>query len=157
MLSTTFLLNIVSLPHVFKSHSSIHVILKNSASFRDFSIFISPEDTTGCIYDIPCHNCDKFYIGINGRPFFVRVKEQQNEIRTGNLAGALSLHTQNCIHRINFKICSVVTHFKDFVHRNLIESASISHIFDQNINNSYGIYNLNNFIIMKIVSTYIVT
>ena len=39
----------------------------------------SPEDSTGVVYQIPCRDCDKVYIGETGRKFGVRKTEHQQE------------------------------------------------------------------------------
>ena len=40
---------------------------------------IDIDNVTGCVYEIPCHNCEKTYIGKTGRLFGTRKKEHQDE------------------------------------------------------------------------------
>ena len=42
----------------------------------------TPEDSTGVVYQIPCKDCDKFYVGETGRKFGVRKSEHQKEAET---------------------------------------------------------------------------
>ena len=42
----------------------------------------SPEDSTGVVYQIPCKDCDKVYIGETGRKFGVRKSEHKQEAET---------------------------------------------------------------------------
>ena len=42
------------------------------------------EDVTGCVYKVPCANCDKtyMYIGETGRKFGVRLQEHRTEVES---------------------------------------------------------------------------
>jgi len=40
----------------------------------------SKEETTECIYRIPCGNCDKTYVGETGRMFGTRLREHRTEV-----------------------------------------------------------------------------
>ena len=40
---------------------------------------IDIDNVTGCVYEIPCHNCERSYIGEAGRLFVTRKKEYQDE------------------------------------------------------------------------------
>ena len=42
----------------------------------------SPEDATGVVYQLPCKDCDKVYVGETGRKFGVRKAEHKQEAET---------------------------------------------------------------------------
>jgi len=41
---------------------------------------MSTEETTECVYRIPCKNCDKIYVGETGRRFGTRLSEHRKEV-----------------------------------------------------------------------------
>ena len=40
----------------------------------------SPQDTAGVVYQIPCRDCDKVYVGETGRRYGAREKEHQKDV-----------------------------------------------------------------------------
>ena len=40
------------------------------------------EETTECVYRIPCGNCDKTYVGETGRKFGTRLREDRTEVES---------------------------------------------------------------------------
>ena len=40
------------------------------------------EEITGCVYKVPCANCDKSYVGETGRKFGVRLHEHRTEVES---------------------------------------------------------------------------
>ena len=38
------------------------------------------EEITECVYNVPCANCDKTYVGETGRKFGVRLQEHRTEV-----------------------------------------------------------------------------
>jgi len=57
----------------FKPHSTLRKSLVHPKDKRQ------PLDTTGCVYEIDCQNCDFSYVGETGRLLHTRIKEHQKE------------------------------------------------------------------------------
>ena len=41
-----------------------------------------PQDTAGVVYEIPCKDCDKVYVGETGRRYGTREKEHQKDVKS---------------------------------------------------------------------------
>ena len=67
---------------ILRSHK-ISSTVKPHTSLRSILVHpkdkLPPEDKTGVVYEIPCSNCKKTYIGETGRRFGTRRKEYQTE------------------------------------------------------------------------------
>ena len=67
---------------IFRNHQ-VATVVKTYLSLR--KLLVHPKDktdinnTTGSVYEIPCYNCKKVYIGETGRLFGTRKKEYQDE------------------------------------------------------------------------------
>jgi hypothetical protein len=83
----------VVLPYVEKVSETVARVLRKhnvSVTMRPVKtlkrILVHPKDkqekeeTTECVYRIPCGNCDKTYVGETGRKFGVRLKEHKTEV-----------------------------------------------------------------------------
>ena len=57
----------------FKPHQTLRNILVHPKDKRDI------KETSDCVYEIPCLNCDKTYIGETSRLFGTRLKEHKTE------------------------------------------------------------------------------
>ena len=70
------------LQRIYHSHQ-ISTAVRPHTSLRKMLVHpkdkIDIENVTGCVYEIPCHNCAKTYIGETGRLFGTRKKEHQDE------------------------------------------------------------------------------
>jgi hypothetical protein len=85
--------SLVVLPYVEKVSELVRRVLqkhKVTVAMRPFrtvrQLLVHPKDrqvkeeTTECVYKIPCGNCDKSYIGETGRKFGVRLNEHRTEV-----------------------------------------------------------------------------
>ncbi len=61
-----------------KPHTTLRNILVNPKDRRD------KMDTSDCVYQIPCDNCNKVYIGETGRNFGYRLKEHQKDVNNNS-------------------------------------------------------------------------
>ena len=70
------------LQRIYHSHQ-ISTAVRPHTSLRKMLVHpkdkIDIDNVTGCVYEIPCHNCEKTYIGETGRLFGTRKKEHQDE------------------------------------------------------------------------------
>ncbi|XP_072043091.1 uncharacterized protein [Amphiura filiformis] len=57
----------------FKPHQTLRNVLVHPKDKREVT------QTSGCVYEIPCLNCDKSYIGETSRLFGTRLKEHKTE------------------------------------------------------------------------------
>ncbi|XP_072017236.1 uncharacterized protein [Amphiura filiformis] len=57
----------------FKPHSTLRKSLVHPKDKRE------PTETTGCVYEIGCNNCDFVYVGETGRLLSTRIKEHRKE------------------------------------------------------------------------------
>lgn len=143
--------NFIKLPHILKNFN-IQVIFSNSNTVRSLLIKNSPENKEGCVYKIPCKNCNKCYIGQTGKELNVRLKQHKYSVRSGQMSNALFVHLRDFNHCINWEEAKVIVKSNSYLNRNIIESSLIKDTFVNNLNLSHGLYKLDNFIIKKIVS-----
>jgi len=70
---------------IMRKHN-VPVAMKPYKSLK--SVLVHPkdkqekEDFTECVYEVPCANCDKTYIGETGRKFGVRLQEHRTEVES---------------------------------------------------------------------------
>jgi len=70
---------------VFRKHN-VPVAMRPVNTLKKFLVHPKDkqdkEETTECVYRIPCGNCDKTYVGETGRKFGVRMKEHKAEVES---------------------------------------------------------------------------
>ncbi len=71
--------NFASTPQVLKTFNII-VWFKNNCTVNNKLIKISPQCNGGCIYTVPCKNCNRFYIGQTGKTLEQRNKQHKYSI-----------------------------------------------------------------------------
>jgi len=63
----------------------VSVTMKSVKALRRLLVHLKDkqekEEITDCVYDIPCGNCEKTYIGETGRKFGTRLKENKTEVK----------------------------------------------------------------------------
>ena len=128
---------------------NINVVFRFSNTLKNFLIKNSPKNSLGCIYRIPCVNCDHFYIGQSGKGIATRIKQHKYSVRTGQMSNALFLHMNNFNHAINWVGSDVLLYCNNIIKRNIIESALIKN-GNNLMNVSQGIYKLDPFIVKEI-------
>jgi len=52
------------------------------------------EETTECVYRIPCGNCDKTYVGETGRKFGTRLREHRTEVESKSARASPEVNMQ---------------------------------------------------------------
>ena len=144
--------NFKNLPYILNKTYNISVAFKNTCSFKSLLINNAPKIDQGIVYNIPCKNCNKYYIGQSGKSLDFRIKQHKYNIRTANLNSALYVHLHNENHEIDFKNATVTTNVKNITNRHIIESALIKHNQDNIFNLCSSIYNLDNYIVNSIVT-----
>ena len=120
----------VTLPYIQGVSEAIRRVLKDldiTTSFRPMTSLrkvlshpkdpLPPSTRSGVIYQIPCRDCDKSYIGQTGRTLLQRIKEHQRAVKTMNTDNsALAEHAWNEHHHIAWE---VVDQVKNPIHINL--------------------------------------
>ena len=125
------------------------MIFKNN-TLKDRLITNSPRQTSGCIYEIPCNQCNKKYVGQSGKELIVRLKQHRNNVRDGNMASSLFQHVNNHNHSINWTAAKEIIFCKDYVKRNVIESCMIKKKYGELLNTSLCLYKLAELLIYSI-------
>ncbi len=74
----------------FKNNCTVNKLIKNSPQFNE-----------GCLYTLPCKNCNRFYIGQTGKTLEQRNKEHKYSVRTGQQSNALFIHVRDTNHSID--------------------------------------------------------
>ena len=92
----------------------------------------------GGVYKIECKDCSSVYIGQTGKTLEKRVKQHKYSVRTGQSNNAIFNHIFNNDHRMNWDCAKFIFKTKNFIERNVIQSAIISNIFNTNIKQSYS-------------------
>ena len=80
----------------------------------------SPDTDFGCIYCIPCDDCNKIYIGQTGKSLQVRIKKHKYSIRRAQESSAVFLHVRDSSHRINFNNAAIYKRIGDYQNRNIV-------------------------------------
>lgn len=138
----------------FLNSFNINVIFSYPNTVRNILIRNAPKKSEGCIYKIPCKECNNFYVGQTGKTLSTRLKQHQYSVRVGQTSSALFLHMNNCNHRIDWEGADTILYCNNITKRNIIESAFIKYHSDL-INISPGLYKLDQFVvemIFKLVS-----
>ena len=127
----------------------VNVIFKNN-TLKDRLITNSPRQISGCIYEIPCNQCNKKYVGQSGKELIVRLKQHQKNVRDGNMTSSLFQHMNNNNHSINWTAAKEIVFCNDYVKRNIIESSIIKKKYGELLNTSPGLYKLDELLIDNI-------
>ena len=153
ILTLPFNISFMNIPKLLKDFN-VNVIFKNQNTVKTLLIKNSPTVNKGCIYEIPCRDCDKCYLGQSGKDISVRLKQHQYAVRTGNTSNALFVHIWDNDHNINWEGAREIGHCKDIVKRNIIESSLIKANSGRIFNLSPGLYKLDSFIVRKIIEQF---
>ena len=114
----------------------------------------SPDNTKGCVYQIPCNSCNKCYIGQTGKSLEKRLEQHKNCIRYAQDNSAIFVHVRDNNHTINWTESKKLVLSNDMLERNVIESAFIKESFEKNMNISHGMYKLDPLISKEICKIY---
>ena len=139
----------------FKPHQTLRNILVHPKDKRDIS------QTANCVYEFPCRNCDKTYIGETSRLFGIRLKEHKSEAekasakaftrsqRKASITGepnksAITDHVVNTNHVIGWEEATIKDREQDRVKRQIRESIWIRKQGQHSMNRDGGNYILPN-------------
>ena len=130
------------------------LFFQNNNTVKSILIRNSPNVKTGCIYEVPCADCDKRYLGQSGKELSVRIKQHKYCIRTANSSSAIFLHMSQEDHRINWLSSKELIFCNDFTKRNIIESSFIKWNCEKIMNVSPGMYKLDSYLVSRIVKQF---
>ncbi len=105
----------------------LSLCFKNNRTVKNNLIKNSPQCHEGCIYTVPCKDCNRFYIGQTGKTLEQRKKKHKYSVRAGQESNALFVHVRDSSHCIDWENCKKVITSKSFVERNILESSLIKH------------------------------
>ena len=145
--------NLLNVPRLL-THFNVNVVFNYPCSIRSFLIKNSPVNKCGCIYEIPCKDCDKKYIGQSGKEMKVRIQQHKYCVRTGNDSNALFIHLRDFNHVIDWVNAKEIVFCSDLVKRNLIESSFIKNNPNNLLNISPGMYKLDSYLIKLIAQQF---
>ena len=156
---------------VFRKHN-VPVAMRPVNTLKKFLVHPKDkqhkEETTECVYRIPCGNCDKTYVGETGRKFGVRMKEHKAEVESksgriftrsqhaANLEvrnkSALTDHAAQQNHVINWSESKILDKEPDRGTRWIKEAISIRKEGQRAMNRDEGSYTLSH-VYDKILAT----
>lgn len=142
----------IGLPDILKL-MNVNVVFNNKSTVKNLLIKNSPDDSKGCVYRIPCNNCNKVYFGQTGKSLEQRIKQHKYSVRTGQESNAVFVHMSENNHCIDWDHAHKIVSCKDFTERNIIESCLIKYKPDYNFNISSGLYKLDNLIVERVLSS----
>ena len=99
-----------------------------------------PEDRRkGVIYEIPCQDCEKVYIGETGRTLKKRVSEHKQAVRKFNMNNGVATHVHNEDHRIDWEGAKVIGQQEFYWKRRVTEAIMIYQHNQQTMNLDCGL------------------
>ena len=104
----------------FRANRTLGSLLSNIRPKRD------PHDTKGVIYQIPCLDCDRSYIGETGRTLKTRLTEHRRNCRNGDVQrSGVAQHSIEDDHRIDWKESVVIDREMNLYRRRVKEALYI--------------------------------
>ena len=149
ILSINYNKNLNSIKPMLKN-LGVNLIFTNNNILKNSLIKNSPNNFSGCIYKIPCSECENCYIGQTSKTLITRVKQHQSYVRSGNENSGIFNHVRKYNHNINWEQSTILFNFKDFYIRNIVESVLIKNSFNDTMNLNHGLFYLD-----KIIERYI--
>jgi hypothetical protein len=123
--------------------AEIRTVMKPGLSLKNmicnFKDKVSKEDTSNCVYRVPCSECNASYVGETMRRFNSRLTEHKAAVRNGNHAySALAEHAVNDLHPPDWEAASILEKEPNFRSRRFKEAV---HILNQQntLNRNEGI------------------
>ena len=77
------------------------------------------------VYEIPCKECKKIYVGETGRDLKKRIREHHSDIKHANENNAMFVHLRDSNHPIDFEHAKIVYPSNSVRRRHIVESALI--------------------------------
>ena len=144
-------------PNLFAAKSllkklNISLVFTYNDTIKNYLIKNSPStEISGCIYKIPCKDCNKFYIGQTSKKLEQRIKQHKYDIRCQKNSNALFCHKLHTDHDIDFENSIKVKSCDNFLTRNAVESAVIQYTSDLNFNLSAGWFSFDKIMLDNII------
>ena len=78
------------------------------------------------IYEVPCMDCEKSYIGETGRSLQKRLTEHKGAVRRGDSKNGIAVHVQKHDHRVNWEAAKVIDQEQRYWPRRIREALHIA-------------------------------
>ena len=101
----------------------------------------SPKANNDIVYRIPC-GCEKYYIGQSGKCLQKRISQHKYSVATDQHCNAINCHTRSCNFPIKWSEAEIIYKNRNYIERNLIETACIHHTISNNFNTSTGLFKI---------------
>ena len=85
----------------------------------------SPLTLTGVVYEIPCQDCEKVYIGETGRSLQKRMMEHKAAVRRGDRNNGIAVHAWDEDHRIDWEGANIKEAEQQLWKRKALEAVHI--------------------------------
>ena len=144
----------IALPHshfvekhvkpLFRANGS-RVVTSSTCTLRNELVSNRPpcgEGVGGSVYLIPCHDCEKVYVGQSGRNFDVRLGEHKAAVRLGRVNNACAKHSVNENHAIDWRNARTLYKSNDLTNRLIVQSTLIKS--RENFNNMQSTLTIEN-------------
>ena len=88
----------------------------------------------GVVYEVPCMDCNKSYIGETGRTLQKRLVEQKAAVRRGDTNNGIAVHAWDQQHRVDWENASVLRQQPGYWKRRVLEAIEIQrHVDNTNL------------------------
>ena len=93
----------------------------------------------GIVYQIPCGDCEKSYIGETGRPFIVRMNEHRCAVKTEDMRNANAVHSIKESHSIAWENARIIDREQNWKKRRIKESLYIRNKDNYNLDSGLAL------------------
>ena len=83
------------------------------------------EERNGVVYEVPCADCDRIYIGETSRSLKDRVKEHRYAVKTGNMNNGIAAHAWNSEHQVDWEAARIRLQEQHYWRRKVLEAIHI--------------------------------
>lgn len=97
----------------------IQEIVKHKESREDIN------DAKSVVYEIPCKECQRTYVGETGRGVNVRLKEHKSDVKFHRTSNAIVLHIEQCNHLPDWENTKILEKNMKKSTRKILEAAHI--------------------------------
>ena len=122
------------------NHFNVKLIFKYNNSVKHLLIKNSPVFNKGYVYAIPCNDCNKVYVGQNGKEIKIKIKQHQYAVKVANSSNACFQHLNNFDHQLNWNNVKSLFKSSNYISRSILESTCIKYL--NNFNLCEGNYSL---------------
>ena len=101
------------------TEKKIQEIVKHKESREDIN------DAKSVVYEIPCKECQRTYVGETGRGVNVRLKEHKSDVKFHRTSNAIVLHIEQCNHLPDWENTKILEKNMKKSTRKILEAAHI--------------------------------